>query len=63
MIFHATINGSNYIFRLEYTTLGFWFYRVLLNLAVVYIILKYGPKDLSNSPRKKKKPFIVKDLI
>ncbi len=63
MIFHATINGSNYIFRLEQTALGFWFYRVLLNLAVVYIILKFGPKDLTNSPKKQKKSFISKDLI
>ena len=63
MIFHATINGSNYIFRLEQTSLGFWFYRLLLNLAVVYIVLKFGPKDLSNSLRKKKKPLIVKDMI
>ncbi|MFW9946266.1 MAG: CPBP family intramembrane glutamic endopeptidase [Candidatus Odinarchaeota archaeon] len=63
MIFHATINGSNYIFPLDKTTLGFWFYRVLLNLVVVYIVLKFGPKYLSNSHRKKKKPFIVKDLI
>ncbi|MFX0020571.1 MAG: CPBP family intramembrane glutamic endopeptidase [Promethearchaeota archaeon] len=63
MIFHTTINGSNYIFRLEETSLGFWFYRVLLNLAVVYVILKFGPKDLTYSPRKKKKSFIPKDLI
>jgi len=63
MIFHATINGSNYIFRLEYTSLGFWFYRVLLNLAVVYIILKFGPKNLSYPPKKEKKSFIVKDLV
>lgn len=63
MIFHATINGSNYIFRLDQTSLGFWFYRVLLNLAVVYIILKFGPKDLSYTPKKEKKSFIVKDLI
>ncbi len=63
MIFHATINGSNYIFRLDQTTLGFWFYRFLLNFVVVYVVIKYCLKDLSHSSKKDKKSCIIKDLI
>lgn len=63
MIFHATINGSNYIFHLDQTTLGFWFYRFLLNFVVVCVVIKYGQKDLSLPPKKDKKSLISKDLI
>lgn len=63
MIFHATINGSNYIFHLDQTTFGFWFYRFLLNFVVVYVVIKFGPKNLSLSPKKDKKSLISKDLI
>ena len=63
MIFHATINGSNYIFRLDLTNLGFWFYRFLLNFVLVYVVIKYGPKDLSFSPINDKKSFKSKALI
>lgn len=63
MIFHATINFSNYLFHLDQTISGLAFYRFLLNFVVVYVVIKYGPKDLSLSPKKDKKSFISKDLI
>ncbi|MFX0060426.1 MAG: type II CAAX prenyl endopeptidase Rce1 family protein [Candidatus Heimdallarchaeota archaeon] len=46
MIFHAVNNISNSLFPLNDTLFGYAYYTILLDLAVVIILIIYGPKNL-----------------
>ena len=52
MIFHAINNLSNSLFPLHNTVSGYSYYTILLDLAVVIILIIYGPKNLVRKPKK-----------